>query len=477
MEHNKSITTSNLMKHFIRFLPYGIFFIILLLYHKYMNLATGDDSIFAKVLTESNLIDFTAERYTTWSSRFGVEAVVVLVAHYPILFHLLNIAVYMGIMFLIFRLLNIRTFASKILVLTMLLFFDPHNMSSAGWIATTINYMWVVASVLWFAYLLKLRYYGEWHQTYWGIVAFVLLFAGSHEQGIVIILGEVITYLYLTYKNNKKNDFSFIIVLAVSVLLMLIILVAPGNAARTLMAVGDTNPDFVKNNFVEKIWLGIIRYNSMFLATSFRMFNMFGIYCTDDDVYHKYFNHIFSIFSIILFISAFKGKIRKKSKIQLFAAAFPLFLVICYYISVKYPMFENPFFAKEWEPCTINYNELQFYLPLLFTFIFIASFFYYLYKNYNKDIFVVLCMVFLIGFATQVMMGLSPTIYRSHTRTSIFMFFSFLILTAYIFNSYMTSNEKSLTFKHLNYFVVGILLISSFFNVIYNFIPMSHNGY
>lgn len=88
-------------------LCYLLFGIGLLLIHGFIVTGTNDDSWFATQLDDYNLIDFLTYRYQRWTSRLSIEAVLV--------------------------------------ILALSLFLLPINqLCSAGWISTTINYLWVI---------------------------------------------------------------------------------------------------------------------------------------------------------------------------------------------------------------------------------------------------------------------------------------------------------------------------------------------
>ena len=81
-------------------------------------------------------------------------------------------------------------------------------MSSAGWMATTINYYWSLGAILINLYylkkannLIKLKWYE------YIISSIALLFAANQEQGFAILLGTYFFYIIYCFINKRKISF------------------------------------------------------------------------------------------------------------------------------------------------------------------------------------------------------------------------------------------------------------------------------
>lgn len=90
--------------------------------------------------------EFLSSRFATWSSRLFIETVLVFVVQAPLLWKVLDTLMMLAIPLGLDVLLNPRrsTLVSWTLCTGMMLF--PRNLiSSAGYIATSVNYIWAAA--------------------------------------------------------------------------------------------------------------------------------------------------------------------------------------------------------------------------------------------------------------------------------------------------------------------------------------------
>ena len=221
-----------------------------------MNLTLPDD--YSYVLREHNIFAWLIERYNTWSSRVGVEFVLAFAAYNQIAFIVMDMIVNVAIMYLIIRLLDIKRLSEKWLVLALLLMYNIHDMSSAGWVATMVNYMWVVAALLIMANILELHFEGRVRKCLLPFSLLIICFAGSHEQGVIALLIMFLTYIGIDYKCNHHINKDIICFFVLSTLLLLFIVLSPGNQIRTQVAttVPGASPLFFESTIFEKVWLG-----------------------------------------------------------------------------------------------------------------------------------------------------------------------------------------------------------------------------
>lgn len=420
----------------LQYCPYIIYFIVLFLYHKWANIETCDDPYFGDVLNNQGPISFLTERYNTWSSRLGIELVLIYVAHFSKIFKFLDIIINMLVLHFVCKLCKSERFLSKMFVVSLFMTYNLRDMRSAGWIATMINYMWVVAALLFLAIIL--RNYFEKGEISIGqslSVILIILFCGSHEQGIIVLVSELFVFLLFNFIRYKRINRIALISIGFCFALMIMILLSPGNASRMAMAIGDTDPYLVYNNCFEKVWLGIMRFNSMFVGN---------------------LSHIFVLFSVVLFLHNLFSRKSSLKIIDTVLSTFPLVIVICYLISYSFDLHSNSLFQMPAEPFVINYSHFSFYSALFIPLLIILSVGLYIYRNFGNSSFFLFLFLFGACFVSQIIMGFSPTLYRSAARTSIFVYFGFIILTAFLFNN-IRIEEMNNTGKYIFY----ILVISS----------------
>ena len=201
---------SKLKKQFISNIPYYVLFFILLFIHIQLNVSTGDDVNFAIRAKSMTFTDFNIYKYYNWSSRQLIESVLYFISVHSHVWMLLNSLVITIIAKLIEAIFCNHTIKMKILCCIGTLIYPLIDMSSAGWMATTINYYWPLGALLINLYylkkannLIKLKWYE------YIISSIALLFAANQEQGFAILLGTYFFYIInkiLIYCRNISSN-------------------------------------------------------------------------------------------------------------------------------------------------------------------------------------------------------------------------------------------------------------------------------
>lgn len=459
------------IKHYQEFFPFIVYFLVLLLYSKYMNYTTGDYGLFSNALKYQNIFSWLVERYYFWSSRLGIEFVLAIFTAVDInVFRIVNIVINVYIMYAICKLVDLKSFMSRMLLLSLFLMYNIHDMSSAGWIPTEINYRWVVAAILTLAILLKIKYI-KGKESYYALIASVslVIFSGSHEQGVIILIFAFATFLIVYYKRYKLIDKGALSLLIASFLLMLVIVLAPGNALRMQMSISANDPLLVQNNMFDKIWLGVIRFHSMFLHSP-------DYIKTHPEKYAVCCHHLTYAFVLIMIVhclTCYKEKIRI---LDVVLSVIPALILLGYLLA---PLSDTVglIFAYPGMPFVIDYENWSFYAPLLFSILFCCAVVCYLYRHFDPTLYLLILSVLLAGLASQVMMGFSPTIYISSHRTSVFLYFSILLISSILFKDieYRTIQKKRI--RGIIWGVVSLLLIVSVIDSYYSFLLLAPRGW
>ena len=134
----------------------------------------------------------------------------------PWLWKILDIIVFTLIPVLLYRLLflnpekylymecNINKTAGKWLVCAFMLLYPFSDMVSAGWIATTVNYLWPLLGLLYIALLLQKLAQNKFLHWYEGAAGVICcIFCSSQEQVAAILL--VMLFLALLYNWHRKK--------------------------------------------------------------------------------------------------------------------------------------------------------------------------------------------------------------------------------------------------------------------------------
>ena len=138
-----TIDTSSVKRYVGQYYPFLLFFVLMILMHLVMGV-NGDDIRYAKVLSNQTLVDYISYRYYNWSSRVLIESIlIVLVRQNMILWEIIDCVLYTIGVYYVIKVFNRRN-STHIALLGVLLFlmYPFHEMATAGWMATTLNYLW-----------------------------------------------------------------------------------------------------------------------------------------------------------------------------------------------------------------------------------------------------------------------------------------------------------------------------------------------
>ena len=122
-------------------------FLLLLLAHTLIRADFGDDLAYQNILANQSLSSFLRERYYTWSSRVLIEAVMLLFVTGNVwLWKIADSLMVLLFLWAVSELFGGESVQEKLraqmLMFCMIWIVPFFSLSSAGWITTTINYLW-----------------------------------------------------------------------------------------------------------------------------------------------------------------------------------------------------------------------------------------------------------------------------------------------------------------------------------------------
>ena len=218
-------------------LAFGGFALLLLLAHALIRPDFGDDVTYAGIWGKQPLFAFLQERYLKWSSRVVIEAVMLpLTAVSPWVWRILDVLMLLLLVWITADLFGTeKKLQAQILFFAMLWTVPFFSLSSAGWITTTVNYLWTLTLGLVALRPLKHWLKGEKCPPAEYIVCplCVLYGANMEQMGAVLLGAYLVMGLYLLAEKRKLSPFYFV-QLGLVVLSLLFILWAPGNGERTI---------------------------------------------------------------------------------------------------------------------------------------------------------------------------------------------------------------------------------------------------
>lgn len=442
------------IKDFIKkYYPFIILFFIVLIFNIFMNIKQADFIWFLDKAKTTNMFDYLSFRYFNWTSRIIIEFVLVgiLKLNYTVIFKVINTLVMFLIPCVLLKLFSKnKDIKTQIFVIILYLCYNFKLMSTAGWYATLINYMWPLLCLL--IGLIPIKNYFDNKKDKWYLnILYILgiIFACNQEQSCAILFGVYLLFFIYSLLNKKISKFS-ILSLIISSLSLIFILTCPGNALRSVQETMVNYPEYAKFDIIQKIGLSFT--------------TIMTEYITDC-------NFILFVLCIISSIIVFKKIDKKIIKIISLIPVFTLLIFNYFYeyITRMFPKLNaiRSVFLED------HIKEYVFDKPkiLLLTFasiIFLSIIIYTIIKvlrenekfdvkNFFERYYILI--IFLIGLVSRLIIGFSSSIFESGFRTNIFFDFSIMSVTILLINKY----EKYLKIEKK--YIIILLSIVSIFNI------------
>lgn len=392
-----------------------VFFIIFMIVFLNKNF-TGDDLYFANISFDSfnEFISFVYSRADTWEPRVISITLVSIFTHISIWYW----RVFTSILFVLLICNFIEIYELKgtdiymAIGLALLIPLDIFN--TAGWVTTIIYYF---VPIVMTSYLIKLgkKFYCNKSFSHKNFVlgTFACIFAGDSEQLNVFCMLMLISYvIYNFYKRNILYKFGlwqfgiFAIIMAVKNIYF------QANTLRTIAETKNWFPEYGTLTLFDKLYLGFdstfnyLYTHSIWLIVCFLMLILLGCMMrnTKNEIY------LCILAPCLLCILSETTIIKVVENIQIGSM-----LYVSSYINAVRVMNVSACFS------------LIAFLWLIWG-IYVAIQELHLTKEYTYAIYAVL----LFGLFTRILMGLSPTLYASGTRTFATFYFSIVLIFGFI---------------------------------------------
>lgn len=379
-----------------------ILFLILIIFTHFTAHLFNDDEYFASALDNKTLIDFLRFRYEVWTSRIIIELLLVLLAQVPIVWGVLNIFVFWVLGYTLIQLLSLdkkKDLYGCALVLGSLFLIPPIAYKGAGWIATTLNYLWPCSLALFVLVPVKKILCKEKVKK-WEIALSVpaLVIAANMELVCAMLFSIMLLSTVIYFMQNKTLNLYFVQQMLLLLLMLVFIFTCPGNRERSASEVLTWFPKFNDLSVFHKLEIGfsstlyqfIFEPNSLFLCFSLLLFAA---------VLAKYENMgLRVIASVPLLSSVFLGWLGDAG-----AGYFPNL------VELKYRLTQLGTGFTLTDPNT--------WMPDLFCLFICAVILFAIGGLFSRKHAFILIYILLTGFATRMAMSFSPTIWISDVRT------------------------------------------------------------
>lgn len=305
-----------------------------------------------------------------------------------------------------------------VLTVCIAILYPAMVMVDAGFIATTVNYLWPITFGLFNLYLLKKDLEKQeipiWQRVL-GIIS--LVYAINMEQMTLVLTAVfLVAIVWLVYKREIKVFTVIQTIISVGGLIYAYLGNIMQDNSRMVREIGRYFPDFESLNIFQKIEMG---FSSTFFSMIMKV---------------NFASVAFLIFTATVSFVILKSKAKIFQKI---ISLIPVLSVIA--LSVTNEIFN---FSKM-QNFKMTKAQYQFdFTADIFYVVIIAIIIYELYILIDNKIDLIKSLfVLVLGLGTRMVMGFSPTVWASGYRTFAIMIISFIIVAVFILKQKQYLNE------------------------------------
>lgn len=412
----------NNRKQWIFIFSVTAFFLFL---HVFINTDFGDDLAYAERFSDGlNLMEFLINQYYYWASRLIIQAVnIPMVLADSWLWKILDTLVTVIFIVNVSDMFGVGKAEEKIrsgVIFFFLIWLVPlESLYSAGWITTSMNYLWTLSlgsvALRPLMHLVRNEKCSVWEKVICPICA---MYSANIEQTAAILLGSyVVVGAYAVIVKKRRINTVCIVQLIIISALVIFSLTAPGNAVRNVMEAKRCFPEFTGLGTMDKLCMGFIESAHYYLAAG-----------------HMQVCFIFAALSGILFLMAPRKWYKKLT--AFFPFAFYWFFghigkallyggYLTRGLNIVGVLGEN----RQLPGLGMYDSGLVTFQVIMYMAVFacVALTIYFIHGKTEETLLELIILA--AGFASRVIMGFSPTLYASGDRTALFSSAAILIVT------------------------------------------------
>ncbi len=404
-------------------------------------LGVNDDVVIYRRLTEIfTLKQIPIHLYNTWSSRTLIEINIVFFSMIPVaVWAVVNSIIMMITLFLLVKFVDSNvSFLCSLITSMLFLSIQWQHMSTAGWIATTLNYLWTSAAGLFALYILFKQSLTQKAPLLIQILSvLILLYSINMELNVafhVIVTLSFAVYLFVAKKAIPKLIYAHV---AAIILSLIYISLSPGVDIRFATEIDGFFPDMMMRGFAQNIEMGISAAMRTFLFER---------------------DMLFLSFCLIITIAVFK--INKNVFYRLISIC-PLLATICFGVFKSQFLAVMPIFTFIPQSVTqegiitfANAGNFISHIPFFVICAVITCIIISLYIIFGHNKMAVLAIVlFCAGFATAAAVGFTPVVWASGGRTAMIFMLCKIALISLIYKN--IQNKKNVP-MFVFYFTISI---------------------
>ena len=404
-------------------LPYLVLFAGMLALHLQWTLGTGDDPMYADMLNRYSLWDFSLWHYSTWSARTLVEAVLCIVESWPTWIWRLVNPVFIALdAWLATRLIGAQGSArGGWMAVALMLCYNWTQLSSAGWICTTLVFVWPLTAALAAAQPLVTALRGGRVRFGSAVGSVLLMLYAANMEQVMAMLAVCLAGLLAWHAAARRRPHWLVWAqVAVCGANAVYALTCPGTAAR---AAGETTSwfiDFGMRGFFQNAELGISNaLSAVVYARELAFFVLCAALCCGIWARYRHWTYrLLGLFPVLAVLG-------------LGVLGQPLTRLI-----PKLSFFANGLTDRGTVTVATAW-EWKRYLPFLFLCAVFAACLVNVYLALGHSARAWAAGTALCGgFASRAMLGFSPTVWQSGDRTAFFFLMSCLFVTLCVWQSW-----------------------------------------
>ncbi len=400
----------------------AVFAAVALVYHLVMSVNFGDEMEYKTVLDDMTLWEYLQRQWMVWSSRLMIDSVFLFLIDHVFLWKLLDTVLFILLGWILGRLTG-----EKLLCYALWLAYPFHEMSEAGWISTTTNYLWPLCLGLVVCLSLKKSLDGERirpREYLWGVPA--ALYACNQELLAVVMAIVTLVCMALCLSRKRRKIPYVYLMLGIELLSLAYILACPGNYNRGVEEAALRAPEFAGLSTGMKLYMGIYNVGRLYIAVP---------------------NTVFFPAALLLAILVFRktescGKTLVSSIAVLLPAAHCLASTLHSASATSLEVLQKLFVLP---PATFRVEEMEaaevgvisrFLIPV-YVLAVVGSMVFSLYVLLGEDLrqFLGVTAVAGAGFVSVVAMGFTPNLYASGNRVQLFFVVSLIYAAARCFHN------------------------------------------
>ncbi len=414
-------------------------------------------------ITPNYILYLIGSKYKEWSSRTLINVMTLIMGKLP---HIIWIILDSGMAVLVAWSISCLTKEKEReevqinwFIVALLFLYPFSHMATAGWKATTVTYWWALACGLYAMLPIQRWIFGEkirgWEYPLFFLAA---LYGANQEQMSAVLAGiygcSILVIFWMVWSGQgkgKKREVIFLgVIFFVCFAEFLLALFCPGNEARMGDETAIWFADYGRITWVQKLEMGIS-------SAGYKLFYS-GNLC-------------FLVLTGIFFWLVWKKYQRQEYRI---VAGIPF--IMCLIMGPCYNLVSNSLEGlKKWKTgltsygtITVeNYTEWSSYLPLIWIGIGIGCLMLTFYLVFGKSWKTFgLCVIFLIGYASRVVLGFSPTVWASSDRTYLFLYMAVIVVAVFGYQEGVRKKIWGVLEGWVFYVLAGVSFVSQIFAIL-----------